>query len=347
MMNLQHSSEQDMLRDSLAAAFARSDAKGADWGPVLAAQGALALLTPEDLGGLGLGMVDATVAAVEAGRACLDYPLADTMLMAGALAVASPDMADELAEGRLTIVAPSSGRFGLTADRLVGTVKVSHPELADWLAAPVGDDRVALVRPADLEIKRNVTVDPAISTATIRVDMNMNLVPTHSVELVEEKLALLRCADLLGAAEFCFETGIQYIKDRRQFGQPIGANQALKHMAADCFVELENCRVAIDYAAAILDQAANSPAARVLAQEAVSVALCCAPLAARRIAEEAIQFHGGIGVTWEYPLNRYLRRILRVSQSMGRIGDHQRRLLCQVVQSTGWQDDKTKQARSA
>jgi alkylation response protein AidB-like acyl-CoA dehydrogenase len=154
------------------------------------------------------------------------------------------------------------------------------------------------------------------------------------MDLAAERLIILRCAEIVGAAAFCFETGVQYLKDRRQFGQPIGANQALKHLAADGYVQLENIRVAVTYAAASMDRALSNPgkaASLEDAREAVCVVLSYVPETARELAELSIQFHGGIGVTWEYTLNRYLRRIIRLGQSLGSSGYHRRALFSRVA----------------
>ncbi|VVT00954.1 acyl-CoA dehydrogenase family protein [Hoeflea sp. EC-HK425] len=348
-MNLQHSSEQTLLRDSISAALDRGKCTGADWGPVLADQGVSKLLLPEAQGGFGLGMVEATVACVEAGRRCLDYPLADMMVMMGAAIKTRPETAPALLEGRGVVIAASSGTLVNRGGRVTGILGVAHLDMADWVVAPMEDDRVAVLAMSDLHATPGVEVDPSAVTGTLKVDLPEGSVVLNDMPMMAERLALLRCADLAGAAAYCFDIGIEYLKDRRQFGQPIGANQALKHMAADDYVTLENIHVAIDYAAAAIDRAFDAPsaAARAEAAAAVAVALCTVPESARRIAENAIQFHGGIGVTWEYPLNRYLRRILRIAQPLGSAATHRCALLGSVIAANAAPDWPQSQTRTA
>jgi alkylation response protein AidB-like acyl-CoA dehydrogenase len=104
----------------------------------------------------------------------------------------------------------------------------------------------------------------------------------------------LLASEQLGIAPWCLETSVGYVKERRQFGRPIGSFQALKHRLADLFVLVETAAGTARYAAAVLAEGfAGLPVA-------TSVGQACCGDAAVRAAEEAIQFHGDMGVTWEH-----------------------------------------------
>ena len=107
---------------------------------------------------------------------------------------------------------------------------------------------------------------------------------------------------MLGAARKSMELSVEYAKVRHQFGQPIGAFQAVKHMCAEMLMAVENAHAATYYAAWALD--ANAPDAAF----AASVAKAFVSEAARKVCGDAIQVHGGIGFTWDYDLHLYFKR---------------------------------------
>lgn len=126
-------------------------------------------------------------------------------------------------------------------------------------------------------------------------------------------------AELLGAAESLFATTLEYLKTRVQFDVPIGSFQALQHRAARCHVDLSLARSAVMAALAALDDATTDPATR---GRLASLAKWKAGEAAARISNEAVQMHGGIGVTDELDVGLFLKRI-RVAQVCLGDGDFQ------------------------
>jgi alkylation response protein AidB-like acyl-CoA dehydrogenase len=115
--------------------------------------------------------------------------------------------------------------------------------------------------------------------------------------LAEDAL-LLRCALILGAAEHCLELAVAHVTNRRQFGRPLAAFQAMRHLLARQKLALEGIRGALTRAVA----ADGSVIAR-------RAAFLAAATLGPQIVEAAIQAHGGMGFTWDIPLHRYLRRI--------------------------------------
>jgi len=130
------------------------------------------------------------------------------------------------------------------------------------------------------------------------------------LECALDRAALCVAAELLGATHVMFEMTIEYLKTRTQFGAPIGSFQALQHRAAWMLVDLELARSALMAGFEALNDEACSVATR---QQLVSLAKWKVGEAAHKISREAVQMHGGIGVTDEYDLGLYLKRS-RVAQ---------------------------------
>jgi pimeloyl-CoA dehydrogenase len=120
------------------------------------------------------------------------------------------------------------------------------------------------------------------------------------------------CADMAGAAQAAFDLAMDYLRTRKQFGRLIGENQALRHRAAEMLVALEMAR-SMAAAAAV---AADAPGAEESAADIHRAKLSVARNA-RTVAHGAIQLHGGIGMTEEYAVGHYLRRIHVLDQLFG------------------------------
>jgi alkylation response protein AidB-like acyl-CoA dehydrogenase len=128
--------------------------------------------------------------------------------------------------------------------------------------------------------------------------------------------AAILAAEQLGLAQRCLDLTVEYVKERRQFGRPIGSFQALKHRLADLWTTITLARAASRYAAACLaDGDPDAPVAVALAKSA-----CCE--AAVTAAQECVQLHGGIGFTWEHPAHLYLKRAKAASVAFGTPGAH-------------------------
>ena len=128
--------------------------------------------------------------------------------------------------------------------------------------------------------------------------------------------AAVLAAEQLGLAQRCLDLTVAYVKERRQFARPVGSFQALKHRLADLWTTITLARAASRYAAACLaDGDPDAPVAVALAKSA-----CCE--AAVLAAEEMVQLHGGIGLTWEHPAHLYLKRAKAASVAFGTPGAH-------------------------
>lgn len=133
--------------------------------------------------------------------------------------------------------------------------------------------------------------------------------------------AALAAAGLLGIAERTQELAVDYAKKREQFGRPIGAFQALKHLCADMFVRQEVARAAAYAAGATLDDPHVGDVAR-----AAAAAKITAGEAALENARACIQVYGGMGYTWEMPCHYYLKRTWVLENAFGTVDEHADRL---------------------
>ncbi|MFD6889060.1 acyl-CoA dehydrogenase family protein [Streptomyces sp. NPDC059957] len=228
--------------------------------------GFFSLRLPEDEGGVGLGLPEAVLVFEEAGRALLPGPLVATHLAAGLVAGA--------AEGEAVVTAfdlegPLVAHLG-EADAVLG---------ADGKPAPAGaGDPVRSADPLTPLARVSVPGRPVAAGA------------------YRDAGALLTAALQLGSALRTVELAVRYAKEREQFGQPIGAFQAVKHLCAQMLVRAEVARTAV-YAAAVTADPAEVAGAKLLADEA-----------AVRNARDCLQVHGGMGFTWEADVHLHLKR---------------------------------------
>jgi len=130
---------------------------------------------------------------------------------------------------------------------------------------------------------------------------------------------LALCAEALGAMEVAKTATLDYLRTRKQFGLPIGSFQALQHRMADLLLEVEQARSAVINAAAALE------ADRVTRERALSAAKFSIGRIGALVAEESIQLHGGIGMTWELPLSHYAKRLVMIDHQLGDEDHHLQR----------------------
>ena len=138
--------------------------------------------------------------------------------------------------------------------------------------------------------------------------------------------AVFHSAEMLGGAETVMSLAVEYAKVREQFGRPIGSFQAVKHRCADMLVDVEGMRSAVYHAAWALGSDDGSAAGRAQAVETAAVAKIWCSDAAVRVAESALQVHGGIGFTWEADVHLHLKRAQLDQVAFGDARHHRTRL---------------------
>lgn len=121
-----------------------------------------------------------------------------------------------------------------------------------------------------------------------------------------------QCAEAVGSMEAACALTLDYLKTRQQFGQPIGKFQVLQHRMVDMRIELDQATSMTLLAACVADQADSAERSRILAAAKFIVSR-----ASRFVADQGIQLHGGIGLTWEYMLSHHARHLLMVARQFG------------------------------
>lgn len=312
------------------------------WRTLAVDLGVAGLLVPESLGGAGAGAREAAVVCEEIGRAVAPVPFLSSAVLATSalLAAGDTDTVAALAKGEITaalaiplstapgdpIVGVGTGAAGLT-----GTVtSVAGAASADVLVVPVagpnGLELHTVSTAADrVELASVLTLDMTRPLADVRLSgAASSRVGTGSAEaaLVSalQTGAALLASEQLGVAQWCFDTTLAYVKDRKQFGRLIGSYQAIKHRLTEMWLQVGGATAAARYAA---DTCARGDDDAPIA--AAVAASYCGDVAVR-VAEECIQLHGGIGMTWEYPAHLYLKRAKSDQLAFGSGYRHRARL---------------------
>jgi hypothetical protein len=134
---------------------------------------------------------------------------------------------------------------------------------------------------------------------------------TGPIEAATAAGLLALSAEAVGIMDALRDQTLDYLRTRKQFGVPIGSFQALKHRMADLALEIEQARSAVTNAAAALD------APRAERERSASAAKFTIGRVGTLAAEEAIQLHGGIGMTWELPLSHFAKRLIMIGHQLG------------------------------
>jgi alkylation response protein AidB-like acyl-CoA dehydrogenase len=356
MSDLLYSDTEEALRDSVRRLFADRcppeainsvyDAAPQDfsgvWRTLATELGMAGLLVPEELGGAGATAREAAVVMEEIGRAVAPVPYLSSAVVAtvALLQAGDTDTVRGLAAGSLTAAlavplstAPGDAITALRADRngLTGRItSVVGVGEADVLLVPVaGPDGLELHTvdrdAAGLDVSPVLSLDMTRPLANVEfsdaASSRVGSVPADAaVTAALETGAALLASEQLGIAQWCFETTVAYAKQRKQFGRAIGSYQAIKHRLADLWIELNSAAAAARYAA---DTRARQDADATIAA-AVAQAYCSG--IAVHAAEECVQLHGGLGMTWEYPAHLYLKRAKSDQLAFGTTYRHRARL---------------------
>ncbi len=284
----------------------------------LADLGLTGMTVPEEHGGLGMNAIDFVLLAEECGYVALPEPLVHTALVAVPTLAA---LGGELACQWLPRVAAGEAKVVLGLER---NLLVEDAHVADLLLLERGGDLYALA-PGQVSLRYNESVDP--SRKLFAVEFEAELAPVASGAEASPLLAAalnggaLGCAaQALGLSRRMTDMSVRYTSERQQFGQPIGAFQAVKHHMANVAVRTEYARAPVYRAAyAVANDQAN-------AALAVSHAKLVACEAANLAAKNSIQVHGAMGYTWEVDLHLFMKKAWALANTWGDAGFHKSRV---------------------
>jgi alkylation response protein AidB-like acyl-CoA dehydrogenase len=314
------------------------------------------LALPEQWGGQGLGIVELAVLFEELGYALAPTPLLSSTVAGLALALNGSDEQRErwlrpLARGeaRATLAlfdagSPAAiGEFELEAkedgDGIIldgEKVLVMDAASADFLLVATADGRRHVVATdADgVTVTPEASIDPTRRLYSVRLDgVRVGPEATLSGGQAEYLPVLWRAcvalaAESTGIAQRTMEMAVEYAKDRKQFGRPIGSYQAVSHRCAQMLLETENSRSAVYGAAWAADAEPDS------LPLAASMAKAYASDAGWRVPDASIQVHGGIGFTWEHDLHFFLKRGKANAATFGDAKWHRERVADAVLSET-------------
>lgn len=336
------------------AAYRRVRDAGSGFDPALyadvARMGWAAALIPAEQGGAGVGMVGIGVVLEEMGRTLAASPLLTSgvigasAVMLGGSAAQQAAWLPEIAEGRaLVALALEEGphhapeALAMTAERdgdgwvLRGEKRfvLEGPSATVFVVAALLEGAPALflvsahaaglhveaLRQADGRGVANLSVDGVLAEPL----EGGSLAGQALLDAVLDRARAAVSAEMLGMMTQAFETTLEYLKTRVQFGQTLGSFQALQHRAAEIFTEVELTRSVVEAALAAIDAgAADAPALVALAKWRAGETL---HLATRQM----IQLHGGIGMTDEHDAGLYIKRAQTLETAFGAARYHKER----------------------
>lgn len=321
-----------------------------------AEMGWLALLISEDAGGLGCSFEDAIVLNTMLGKALAVEPYVSTVIIGGDMIGAMPDedvraaLFAGIADGQVRVAlahGEPGERYGDARRRQTSAVRkdvgfalsgqkmlVLDGDSATHyvVSGTTSDGTLGLflidVTTAGIDAAPYKLIDGSGAADLVMDEVNVDakaLIATGEqaqmlLDRTNDRAAVALMAQAVGAMEACNEVCAAYVKERQQFGQPIGKFQAIQHIMADMFVAAHQAR-------SVLYQALAGVGGEAGAREAaVSTAKLLIGEAANLVSRSGIQLHGGYGVTDEYLVSHYYRRLLTLEKMFGDIDYHSRRI---------------------
>ncbi|OBF86116.1 pimeloyl-CoA dehydrogenase small subunit [Mycobacterium sp. 852002-51163_SCH5372311] len=329
---------------------------GAGWQPDIwrgfaAELGILGASFPEDVGGIGGGPVELMVITEALGHALAIEPYVDAVVVAGGLlrragGPAATSVLEEIIAGN-AIVALAAAEAN-SGDRWQDVSTVAQPDGDGWalngskimaMGAPLathllvtartpGADGISLflteVGATGIETHPYRTID---DRRAADIEFNDLWLPSHallgdagkawpSLARARDEGAAAICSEAVGCMRKVLADTVEYCKQRQQFGQPIGRFQVLQHRMVDMYMELEQSVAAVYLAILNLD------ADDALRARAVSVAKATVGRAARFIGQQAVQLHGGMGMTEELAIGHYFKRLTAIQYEFGTTDQH-------------------------
>ncbi|MEV1068959.1 acyl-CoA dehydrogenase family protein [Streptomyces sp. NPDC050263] len=310
----------------------------AAWKALSDGMGLAGLLVPEAQGGQGATHREVAVVLEELGRAVAPVPYLTSAVVAteALLAVGDEELLGRLASGR-TIGALAVGLHlapgadfqavrvegGLLQGELTG---IADAVVADVLLVPADDGGLYAVDASAVTVTPQISFDLTRPLATVTLTGAPGRRLGDAGPAVRRALragAGLLASEQLGLADWALTETVRYLKERNQFNRPVGGFQAVKHRLAQLWLEVVNLRAAARNAADALAGGSD-------VDVAVAVAQAYAAPVAVRAAEEALQLHAGIGMTWEHPVHLNLKRAKADSIAYGTAGAH-RAALAELV----------------
>jgi alkylation response protein AidB-like acyl-CoA dehydrogenase len=260
--------------------------------------GWLGIAIPERYGGQGLGRIELSILCEELGSAVAAIPFLPTVLASTLIEHAGSDaqceqllpaLASGEARGALGTAVDGSAELVIGADEAEVIVLIE-------------DDTARVLTRTDADVTPVASIDPTRSAARVSAAADAGTELAGDVAAGVDRALVAVSSELVGVCDRALKMTVEYVKERRQFGVPVGSYQAVSHRCAQMLLETEMARSLSAYAAWSADA---DPA---ILPEAAALAKAAASSAGREVAASAIQAHGGIGFTWEADVHWLYKR---------------------------------------
>ena len=353
-VDLTYTDTEDALRDSVRALLAAhcpparvsmicdGDASLATelWQIVTSAMDLPGLGVADALGGGGAAAREVAVVMEELGRVIAPIPFLTSAVIATKVLAscgANAQLGSLVDGSRVAVLcAPWTGASGselnvsivASSASVEGSVRsVADAQLASILLVPATRDDILTLQAVEVNATGvNVTARQCLDmtrracdidlTGASAVELARGQAASDAIQAGIQHGAAMLASEQLGVAQWCLEETVAYVKQRHQFGRPIGSFQAIKHRLARLWIAVESARAAARNAAVLVD--AGGPEAATSVAIAQSFCSDVAVLAA----EECVQLHGGIGMTWEHSAHLYLKRAKANQVALGTPAQH-------------------------
>lgn len=283
----------------------------------LAEMGLLGLPFAEDKGGFGASAVEVSVAASELGAAQAALPYADAITAAAALSDAGHDLLGDVVDGSKVVLTALGERGRAWAPAAPARTASGSGDAwtidGEGLAAVAldGVDAVVTTASADSELGVFLVQAPSVegNTATFSGADAVRLGGEETLRAALDLGLVALGGEALGAMEAALKLTTEYLKTRKQFGVPLQTFQTLTQRAADMYVSVELARSTVLYTAMAVAEGADAGA--------TSRMKTVLGRTGRHVGQEAIQLHGGIGMTAEHTVGRYTARLTAIEHTFG------------------------------
>ena len=270
----------------------------------------------EEHGGQGLGIVELVILMEELGYALAPVPFLSNAAAGLALQFAGTD---EQKERWLPGIASGEalGTVGMLRDGGEARL-VPDADSAEVIVLIAPDGSSTVVEASAAEVEPFEAMDRTRRFARVRADGGEPLGGDHLA--AADRVATAISAETVGVAQKAMEMAVEYARDRKQFGRPIGSYQAVSHRCAQMLLEVEGSRSGAYFAGWCADAEPESLPA------AASMAKAYSSDAGWRVCGSSLQVHGGIGFTWEHDLHFYLKRAKTNAMLYGSAREHRERV---------------------
>jgi alkylation response protein AidB-like acyl-CoA dehydrogenase len=279
----------------------------------------------EEHSGQGLGRVELSILCEELGRTVAPVPFLPSVLAATLIEHAGSEPQRERWLGELAS-GTGIGAVGLAHDG-VGELVIGAPEA--HVVVLVEGPQARVLAADEVELTSLASIDPTRTAASVSAPAGAGETLDGDISAGVDRAIVAVASELVGVCDRALEMTVAYVKERKQFGVPVGSYQAVSHRCAQMLLDTEKARCTTAFAAWTADADPERLA------EAAAMAKAAASDAAIDVTASAIQAHGGIGFTWEADVHWLYKRAQLDAALLGGAKFHRARLAAILARRAG------------